>query len=590
MDPAAKGRDLLYVSDGNTWDAYVYTFPEGKRVGTLTGFDQPSGMCTDAKGDVWITNSAGLQIIEYAHGGKDPIATLDDAQGYPQDCAVDPISGDLAVTNSNSLDEGPGGVEIYKDAKGTPALYQSPIIYFFHACTYDKKGDLFVNGTQYEPRDFAFAELSKGGNTLRAIALAQTTIREAAGLQWEGTYLAIGDGDYRASGQSAIYQVRVAGSSGTIGRATLLAGANGLGFFWIHNGIVVGPNCCPPYGSEMFWKYPAGGEAIKTLRGPLDAPVGSVVSVAPKESAPHTHRLAGLAIRNPVAQVVRRDLRRSWMTKTASQSSLLYISDIQTDDVYVYDYPDDTLVGTLTGFNEPQGECVDASGDVWITNTKAAEIVEYAHGGTSPIATIGDPEEYPVGCAVDPITGDLAVTNIYTQGGEHGNLAIYSDTRGAPRTYTDSNFDDYYFCGYDSKGNLFVDGENNNGEFELAKLPAGGSTFTNITLDKTIYFPGGVQWAGNDLAVGDQGYLDEGLSAIYRVRLSGDSGKILTTGYLTGADDVAQFWIRDRRVVGPDLYLGFTGIWHYPLAGRPITTITGQEKPVGSAISPRNDD
>jgi sugar lactone lactonase YvrE len=582
MDPVAKGQDLLYVSDANTWIAYVYTFPQGKRVGALTGFDQPAGMCTDAKDDVWIANSAAQQIVEYAHGGKDPIATLVDPQGYPQDCAVDPISGDLAVTNSNTPLEHAGGVEIYKDAGGTPTLYQDSSIFGFHACTYDKKGDLFVNGTSYPTRDVEFAELPKGGNTLKAITLSGSTVEEAGGLQWDGSYLALGDGDDTASGSSAIYHVRVVGSSGRVVGTTVLSGASDLGlFFWIRDGFVVGANCCQPYGSEIFWKYPSGGAPTKTLRGPLDAPIGSVISVAPKE---------GRATLDQVATPLRRDRRRSWMATALSNSDLLYVSDIGTDDVYVYDYGNDALVGTLTGFDEPQGECGDASGNIWIANTKASKMVEYAHGGTSPIATISDPGEYPVGCAVDPTTGNLAVTNIYTTVGAHGDLLIYTGPRRTPLRYTDSTFYDYYFCGYDPKGSLFVDGENNTGAFEFAKLPAGTSTFTNLTLDKTVYFPGGIQWVGKDVAVGDQGYLDESLSAIYRVRLSGGHGTILTTGYLTGAEDVAQFSIRGGHVVGPDQDLRFTGIWHYPLGGRTIKTIDGQSEPVGSAISPSNED
>jgi sugar lactone lactonase YvrE len=587
MDPAAKGEDLLYVSDANTWITYVYTFPQGKRVGALTGFNQPAGMCTDANGNVWIANSAAQQIVEYAHGRKDPIATLVDPQGYPQDCAVDPSSGDLAVTNSNTPTKLAGGVEIYKHAKGTPTFYQDSSIFNFHACTYDKKGDLFVNGTSYPTRDFKFAELPKGGNALSAITLSGATIEETAGLQWDGSYAALGDGDDTASGTSTIYHVRISGSSAKVVGTTVLSGASDLGlFFWIQDGFVVGANCCQPYGSEIFWKYPAGGPATKTLRGPLDAPIGSVVSVA---VTAHARAFAGLATRSQSATAVRRDLRPSWMAARARNSDLLYVSDIETGDVYVYDYANDALVGTLTGFNEPQGECVDASGNVWIANTKATEMVEYAHGGTSPIATISDPGEYPVGCAVDPTTGNLAVTNIYTTVGAHGDLAIYTRASSAPKRYTDSNFLYYYFCGYDPKGDLFLDGSNNDGAFQFAKLPAGSSTFAAITLDKTVYFPGGVQWVGKVVAVGDQGYLDESLSAIYRIHLSGDYGTILTTGYLTGAEDVSQFFIRGRRVVGPDLDLGFTGVWHYPLGGRAIKTINGQGHPVGSAISLSNE-
>ena len=41
------------------------------------------------------------------------------------------------------------------------------------------------------------------------------------------------------------------------------------------------------------------------------------------------------------------------------QKNYLYISDAGTNDVVVYRYPSGTEAGVLTGFDEPQGECVD---------------------------------------------------------------------------------------------------------------------------------------------------------------------------------------------------------------------------------------
>jgi hypothetical protein len=101
--------------------------------------------------------------------------------------------------------------------------------------------------------------------------------------------------------------------------------------------------------------------------------------------------------------------RPSWMAPDATRKNLLYISDVGTNDVYVYESLSLKLAGTLTGFSEPQGECSDAAGNVWITNTNMSQIIEYAHGGTTPIATLSDPYEFPVGCAVDPRSGNLAV-------------------------------------------------------------------------------------------------------------------------------------------------------------------------------------
>jgi hypothetical protein len=59
----------------------------------------------------------------------------------------------------------------------------------------------------------------------------------------------------------------------------------------------------------------------------------------------------------------------SWMAPQAPKiRKPLYISDMSSDDVYVYNYKTGSLVGRLTGFYIPSGQCVDAKGDVWITD------------------------------------------------------------------------------------------------------------------------------------------------------------------------------------------------------------------------------
>src|SRR5579863_4376250 len=56
VSPAAAGQDLLYVSD-DSGVVYVLTYPAGKLVGTLSGFGGPGGLCSDAKGNVFITDT-----------------------------------------------------------------------------------------------------------------------------------------------------------------------------------------------------------------------------------------------------------------------------------------------------------------------------------------------------------------------------------------------------------------------------------------------------------------------------------------------------------------------------------------------------
>jgi hypothetical protein len=273
---------------------------------------------------------------------------------------------------------------------------------------------------------------------------------------------------------------------------------------------------------------------------------------------------------------------QSWIDPAAKKQSLLYVSSVLANDVYVYSYKTQQLVGTLTGFSTPYGICADKAGNVWIVNDGAQQVVEYAHGGTSPILTLSDPGEYPEGCAVDPASGNLAVTNFYSASGA-GSVSIYAGAQGSPQIYSDPSMENYRFCGYDSHGNLFVDGVNSSSAFVLAELPAGGNSFTNVNFTQKIEWPGGVQWDGKHIAVGDTD-----TSTIYRTNAE---GKVAGSTQLSGANYVNQFWIvsgaekrKAATVVAPSQDGGVVGIYKYPAGGSPSATISVQE-PFGAAVS-----
>jgi hypothetical protein len=100
------------------------------------------------------------------------------------------------------------------------------------------------------------------------------------------------------------------------------------------------------------------------------------------------------------------DRSKSWMLSEAKTDDLLYVTDAGKSNVLVFSYPQGKLVGTLAGsFSNPAGECVDAKGNVWITNPNYAGsgfIVEYAHGDSTSITTLQEPGASPVGCSIDP--------------------------------------------------------------------------------------------------------------------------------------------------------------------------------------------
>jgi hypothetical protein len=265
---------------------------------------------------------------------------------------------------------------------------------------------------------------------------------------------------------------------------------------------------------------------------------------------------------------------RPWMAAQAKSQNLLYISDPQARDVYVYSYPQARLVGKLTGFGEPRSECADAAGDVFIADVAADDVVEYAHAGTTPIAEMSTPGK-PEGCSIDPVHGTLAVS-----GGVNGIVVAtfgYSSHHRwrAQHSYTDSSLRSVNFCGYDFWGDLFIDGLDHSGKFIFAELPRRGSSFATVTLSAKIKRPGQVEWDGSDIAVGDAGATPPVIDRFSVGVSSGKVGSKVGSTSLLGAKGVAQFWIAGVRVVGPDFEKDDIGFWSYPAGGSPTKTIAG---------------
>lgn len=276
----------------------------------------------------------------------------------------------------------------------------------------------------------------------------------------------------------------------------------------------------------------------------------------------------------------------------AKGRDLLYVSVGYLPDrgVYVYAYPSLKPLGSLGGVSTPLGECVDAAGDVFIVDGYNYDVLEYAHGGTSSIATIYAPNLIPNGCSVDPTSGKLAVSGVGpTTKHVTGIVYVYAHERRRgwrlPKIYGISTMNGGYFCGYDNTGNLYVDGISISREFGIVELPKGGDALTSVTLNQAIKQPGQVQWDGHDLAVGDAGVSP---SVIYRFAVSGSSGTEVGSAILKGSVSVGPFWIQRNKVIGLDGASRTThgvGLWPYPLGGDRNRSIK-LSQPSGAVVSP----
>jgi DNA-binding beta-propeller fold protein YncE len=262
------------------------------------------------------------------------------------------------------------------------------------------------------------------------------------------------------------------------------------------------------------------------------------------------------------------DAAGSWIAPAASKQPLLYVSDAD-GNVDIFSYPDGKPVGKLKGFSSPAGLCSDSAGDVYVVDTGLLEVLEYKHGGTTPTTSLFVMGYYPYGCAVDPTTGNVAVADYASQKQGAGGVSIFHPGQTFPSTYQDTAFNAYFFCSYDNNGNLFVDGADYGSyHTELAEMPSGSTSFTAISLDKTIVYPGGVMWDGTNLAI-----QDTTSRILYRFKIAGTKGKTAGSTVFNGDRTtlIHQFWIAGNSIVIPygttQRLVRKIGVWPYPGGG-----------------------
>jgi hypothetical protein len=214
--------------------------------------------------------------VEYAHGGTDPIATLNDANETPVDCSVDSNSGNLAAANGCVDGSCDGTVAIYLNAQGMPTQYATVPVYVPDAVTYDPAGDILVVGyIGVYSRELVW--LPKGGSNFEQFQ-TQPKSRYPLAVRWDGKNLVVHKAfvafnRYKISRGIGIYIGHVLVNNCTCEGTS----------FWIQGTTLIAPASS---STVSFWNYPAGGNPIKTITG-LDTPEGVTVSVAQPGSRIH---------------------------------------------------------------------------------------------------------------------------------------------------------------------------------------------------------------------------------------------------------------------------------------------------------------
>ncbi len=245
-----------------------------------------------------------------------------------------------------------------------------------------------------------------------------------------------------------------------------------------------------------------------------------------------------------------------------------------TNQVLVYDYPGKTLEQTLN-VSSPLSACSDSSGNVFVTASGSGSqysgvVYEYAHGGSTPIATLYEPSGTPNGCSVDPTTGNLAVAN-------GRSAAVFLGGQGNPTYYHLKGLHNVNSCAYDADGNLAVIGITDNTQYMgLGQLSKGDNRFQ---IYKIKYNPPGsvastIQYDGKQFGIVN--FINGPEVQLFGVTFSGQYLRFWWEVWMRAGRHGAghtfspsSTWIQGNTVVasfGKDN--SWIGFWKYPGGGR----------------------
>jgi hypothetical protein len=274
LSKVAKGTQEIFISDAYADQVYVFT-SAGSYVGTLPqpteGFSEPQGLCSDTKGNLFVSNTANSTVDQYA-GGKFK-AALSDPGYYPVSCAVDPKTNTLAVGNIISTSGGQGGITLYANETGTGTQKTDPNMYeVYFTGYYAKTGNLYYSGDNI---DFypALSSYSNKGK-FKLVTLKGATLGFAGTVTYSTATKSLAVGDQDTFSSPTFYHVK--GNGNVTGQTVTNCPSGDCDIVQatVHGKTLIGADAAA-ITAEIF-PWPAGGNATKTLTGAsFEQPLGT---------------------------------------------------------------------------------------------------------------------------------------------------------------------------------------------------------------------------------------------------------------------------------------------------------------------------
>jgi sugar lactone lactonase YvrE len=268
---------------------------------------------------------------------------------------------------------------------------------------------------------------------------------------------------------------------------------------------------------------------------------------------------------------------RAWIAPAAKKcTQRLYVSSYKLNyvDIYCTTGHNQAPIGKITdGINGPEGANVDGKGNLYVTNTTANTVTEYAPGSTTSSFSYSSGLGYPAGVAIDR-KGDVYVTSL-----RPASLEVFPQESNSPKLkITDLPYP--IDVALDRSGNAYVTtystGYKGGEIFEFSPGSTGGKNLGIATKE-----PGGIAL---DKA-GDIVTADQGLPGVL-VFPPGKKVASKTFGQNAIDPDAVRLSSDEKQVYVGDAVGNAVYVYDYP-SGKLVDTITdGVDGPNGLALDP----
>lgn len=258
------------------------------------------------------------------------------------------------------------------------------------------------------------------------------------------------------------------------------------------------------------------------------------------------------------------------------KAAKLYVSSYHLGyvDIYCTKGHNQAPIGKITdGIKTPEGAAVDVKGNLYITNTSANTVTEYAPGTTTPAFTYSSGLSNPAGVAID------SKQNVYVTSLTPASVEVFPQGQNSPsERITDAPYP--IDVAIDASGNAYVTTYTSSFKSgEILEYSPGSTTGTNLGI--VTKQPGGIVV---DKA-GDIVTADQGLPGVL-VFPPGKTSPSETFARNTIDPDPVRFVHGETTVYVGDAIANAVYVYDYP-SGTLVDTITdGIDGPNGLALTP----